>query len=264
MSKPKTRSNWLCLVLLPIAFALACSTWPFGSTHEPGPTEIAGREAQTIVLVPLNIVLALPTELDSTTEMVSDALVEHIEAQGKTVHLLDFRVARTLWIQATRIVSESNRAKNFENAAQVLTRLIGEKMEFDAIIIPSLFLQNAKLKQTSAGVDAHWDGATQRLEWIGTPSDKTRDPKLRSISAASILVYILDRTGRELLEKRTGLEIVEHLEIEVKKRQGQDQKTWIVKPDLPPIGDKERLDAAIAFALYPFLPQERPVTPKSS
>jgi hypothetical protein len=264
MSKSMTRSRRRLLALLMLGLTSSCSSWPSDSSSEPGPIEIAGREAKTIVLLPLNIVLALPTELAPSREMVSKALVEHVEGQGKTVYLLDVSAARALWIQATKIVSESNRAKNFENAAEVLTQLIGEKVDFDALIIPSLYLQNAKLKQTQAGIDAHWSGATQRVEWIGTPSTETEDPKLGSLRAATILVSIFDRAGRELVEKRTGLELIEHLAIEVEKRQGRDKRTWVVTSDLPPIDDEVRLEAAIAFALHPFLPQDPAVTSRLS
>jgi hypothetical protein len=251
----KTRPSWLCLLLLPIVLALGCSSWPFGSSEENSPVAIAGRAAKTIVILPLNIVLELPTELDSSTDMVSGILVEQLEKDGKTVHQLDFRVARALWIQAARSVKESNRANNFENAAEVLTRLVGEKMEFDALIIPSLFLQNAKLKQPKAGLTAHWDGASQLIEWVGTPTAKTKDPKLRGVGGASILLYIFDRNGEQLAERRTGLELIQHLAIESKRRQGQDEKTWVLENDAPAIADRERVEAAIAHALNPFVPK---------
>jgi len=259
------RSGRLCLLVLPlVVVALGCSSWPDESPSPPSGLEIAGRDAKTIVVFPLNIVLALPTELDSSTEMVSDALVEHIKAQGKTVQQLDFRDARALWIRATQIVSESHRAKNFENAAEVLVQLNGKKTEFDALIIPSLFLQHTRLKSPRAGLTAHWDGAIQRVEWVGTPANDTKEPRVHSLEGASILIYVFDREGRQLLEKRTGIELIQHFEIETKKRQGRDLKTWELTDDVPAIGDRARVQAAMAHALSPFLPEESPTTSRLS
>lgn len=41
-------------------------------------------------------------------------------------------------------VRESGLPRNFKNAARVYAQKIGERIEFDAIIVPSIFVQNAK------------------------------------------------------------------------------------------------------------------------
>ena len=240
------RNNWR--VLLPIVLSyglLSCA-----SNSEPAsPAQIAGMRATTIAIAPLNVVLALPDELKSSAPLAARALVEHLEAKEKTLRAIDFRTAHALWVESTRDLSKSKETHNFENAARIFTRKIGEKIDFDALIIPSLYIQNARIRSDTA----YWDSANQRIEFKGQSRWEIENSEATTIAAASVLIYVLDRDGSVIHTKRTGLELIQHMEIHVESRKGHDKRTWTVTNDVPALEDETRVRAAMAHSLSPFV-----------
>jgi hypothetical protein len=246
-----SQPRWRLFLAIALIFSgLSCATSPPAPLS---PLQLAGANAKTIVVAPINVALALPEELTSSTEIVLTALVENVRKHGKTVHLVDFRSGRLLWLDSAREVDRSDISRSFDNAAQIFAKKIGENVDFDALIIPSLYLQNAKVH---ADGTARWDGATQRIEFVGQSKWKVDLPPLAIVPAASILLSVFDRDGNPLHSKRTGLELIQHLEIQSKRRKGHDERSWALVDDAPAIEDSIRVSAAIAHALSPFLPKE--------
>ncbi len=241
-----TRDRWRNLIPIAFAFGLVrCASDPAPLL----PLQLAGMRAKTIVVAPLNLVVALPDELKSSTTLVSEALVEHLEAHQKTPRVLDFRSGRTLWLESTRDVSEAGETQNFENAAAAFARKIGERIDFDALIIASLYVQNARIRSNFAS----WDGAKQKIEFVGRSRREIEMPQLATIPAASVLIHVLDREGRVIHTKRTGLELIQHMSIHTEKKKGHDKRTWTLTNDVPALEDELRVRAGIAHSLSPFL-----------
>ena len=127
------RSLWLALTLLATAFSMAsCASGP-----PPGPSaeSVAGANAKIILVAPFNIVSSLPPELEGSTRMDSDALIDHLKAHGKTAHLISFRVGRELWAASMKEVRDSGAKRNFENAAKVYARKIGEQIDLFGLML---------------------------------------------------------------------------------------------------------------------------------
>ncbi|HIF95019.1 MAG: hypothetical protein ABGX04_05855 [Myxococcales bacterium] len=256
----KSLSRCLVRTLLPIAVAVSgCASGP-----PPGPSaaELAGQNAKVILVAPFNIVSWLPPELEGSSRMVSDALVDHLEAHGKTVHRVSFRAGRDLWAASMKEVLSSGKKSHFENAAKVYARLIGEQINFDVLVVPSLFLQTAKMRN----MVAKWDGATQRMVWHGD-AIKNRTQRHDSqtgtvnIRAASIFAHVIDSEGNTIQSKRRGLEVIEHMQRTITRRggiSGNDEMKWDVEDDKPPINDIEMIRAGVAAVVSPFLPEEVP------
>jgi len=215
----------------------------------PSPAELAGRQASKIVVAPLNMTLTLEARLETSTEIVDDALARQIEASGKTLERLEYRLARSLWVEAANQVRESGGEQTFEAAAKIFSRLVAERVEFDALIIASLYLQNAKVGERTL----RWDGASQEMTFVGRSRWEIEMPPLSTVPAASIHVYVLDREGVKIHARRTGVELIQHMEIHVSNRKGHDKQTWALVDDEPAIDDPVRVRAAIAHALSPFL-----------
>lgn len=243
MANIRTRPSSAVLLSI-VLLATSCATGP-----PPGPVEIAGLEAKKIVIAPLNMALALAPRLASSTRIVEDALTHNIEAHEKTVEELGYRVARSLWVESAKKVRLSGVEQSFESAAKVFARQVADKIDFDAMIIASLYLQNAKVGERTV----RWDSANQPITFIGQSRWEIEMPSLSTIPAASIHVYILDRMGNKIHSKRTGVELIQHLEIRVGQRKGHDRQTWTLVDDDPAIEDPVRVRAAIAHALSPFL-----------
>jgi len=239
------RSRPLLLLLFGL---ISCTANPPKPTS---PLQLEGMRAKTIVVAPFNIALPLPDELKSSTWLVSNALVEHLEDHGKKVHQVEMDVGKALWVESAREVISSGGPKNFETAVRMFARKVRQRTDFDAIIIPALYIQNAN---TNFEV-AVWDSANQRVEYEGRSRQEIEMPPPMTIPAASLLVYVLDAKGDVIHSRRTGLELIQHMEIHVEKKQGYDKRTWALKDDDPPIENEVRVRAAVAHALYPYLPK---------
>jgi hypothetical protein len=265
MDKTRLRRSLLALFSTTAVLTAACASGP-----PPGPTpeSIAGTNAKVILVAPFNIVSSLPPELEGSTRMVSDALIEHLEAHGKTAHLISFRVGREYWAASMKEVRDSGAKKNFKNAAKVYARKIGEQIEFDAMIVPSIFIQNAKMRSRVS----RWDGAVQKMDMIGKLTNNSRSTMqfqtgTLMVRAASIFVHILDRDGNAIQTKRRGLEVIQHLERKVisgGQSGGSDQLRIELVDDNPAIENDEMVRAGVAAVLSPFLSEEIPVAKPDS
>jgi hypothetical protein len=72
---------------------------------------------------------------------------------------------------------------------------------------------------------------------------------------------VLDRKGDSIHSKRFGIEIIEHLRFDVKRKGGQSGSETlgqVLIKDSPPIKDKKRVRAGVAAALSPFVSEDVP------
>jgi hypothetical protein len=194
--------------------------------------------------------------------MISAALVGHLKAHGKTVRVIGFRAGRDLWKSSMKEVRESGEKRNFENAARVYARRISEQLDFDVLIVPSIFIQNAKMRSLTV----RWDGAEQKMVIEGGINSKRANlyqgnMGTLSVRAASLFVHVLDHDGNSIQTKRSGLELIQHLEWRVEQKGGYSGKETVSQElvnDIPAIQDKERVRAGVAAALSPFLSEKVP------
>ena len=219
--------------------------------------------AKTILVAPFNIVSSLPPELEGSTRLINTILVDHLEAHGKTVHVIGFRAGRDLWQASMKEVRDSGQPRKFENAARIYAQKLGDAVEFDVLIVPSVFIQNAKMR----GRTVRWDGAEQRMEIEGSRGRNSSNVYrgqggTLNVRAASIFIHVLDRAGDSIQTKRAGLEIIQHLEFKVERDglagSASEHVSQGLVNDTPPIEDEEMVRAGVAAALSPFLPEEVP------
>jgi hypothetical protein len=264
---PTTSRHFSALLIAALATVSLLGGCASGPPPGPSPAELAGQNAKIIIISPFNVVSSLPPDLEGSTKMVKNAMVEYLEAHGKTVKRMAFRAGLDLWKASMQEVSDSGQDRNFENAAKVYARKIGEHLEYDVVIVPSLFVQNAE----AHGRAAKWDGTKQMIPLTGdTGATQAYMGNMGKIyvRAASIFVHVVDSSGETIHTKRSGLELIQHLENIVEK-DGQYSGGEHLKQDLvddrPPIDDVERVREGIAAVFVPFLPEEippqGPVTP---
>lgn len=249
------------------AIALIVTSCASGPPTGPSPASIAGLRAKTILVSPFNIVSAMPPELEGSARFVSNALVDHLEAHGKTVRVIGYDIGRRFWKKSRKEVRDSGRPRKFENAAKIYARKIGEHVEFDAIIVPSLFVQNAKMKSRVV----RWDGAEQKVERHGNSRGAIIQSGSVVIKAASLFAYVLDREGVAIHSGRAGLELIQNMRFGGKRRRGLQEREsriesfsadFVLVDNIPAIQDKDRVCAGVATVLSPFLPMYTP-TPVS-
>ena len=246
--RPTTSTMPLATLLAPLVTALLLAGCASGPPPGPSPAELAGQRSKIVIIAPFNVVSSLPPELEGSTRMVSKEMVEYLEAHGKTVKRMAFRAGRDLWKASMQEVSESGQARNFENAAKVYARKIGEHLEYDVVIVPSLFVQNAE----AYGRTAKWDGAKQTIPLEGgTGSTQMYHGNLGKLSvrAASLFVHVVDSSGETVHTRKSGLELIQHLEFHVEKDgqySGGEHVFQGLVDDQPPIQDVERVREGIA------------------
>jgi hypothetical protein len=236
---------------LAVVALLACETRP----HNPA-AALAGASAQSIMLLPLNVAMTLPPELEGPSDLVWKGLERYLEDHGKRIQTVRFGDARRLWLDDIRQFRAAGRAADasFDDIAQMLVLELGRHAEFDAVIVPSLFIQQARLH----GKTAFWDGVERRVEIDGDVrqigSIYASTSLVGDTPGASLHVVILDASGGKLHEAQAGLELIDRMAVTGKDGDpmGKRGVVWGRRPNL--FDDEANVREGVAKALDPFLP----------
>jgi len=194
--------------------ALGCkSTSPTGRVapgHEGAPA------VQGFLLCPVNLVIALPAELEGGVEPVQQAIVAYLQAQGRGVDRLTLPEAQTVWAAAIEDAKASGAKLDFAATARAFTRRLADGRRFDAVVMPSLLLITTRIQHRRA----EWDGVERHLRIVNLPhrtagrSDNWLLQGLQNVGmssnalATTLHVVVLSREGRQVFEGRGGLELV--------------------------------------------------------
>jgi hypothetical protein len=205
-------------------------------------------------MLPLNVVATLPTELEEQADLVWKELEVYLEAHGRrlqTVRLLD---ARRLWLDSIRQAqAEGASERGFEASLRVLALALTQHAEFDALIVPSLFLQQARM----VGKSATWGGVRRRIEVVGehlnAGSIVLQTSLSGTIQAASLHVVVLDAQGEEVHEGMGGLDLVQHIHLLGKESDSIFKRGFVLEWRPNPFESRAHLREGIAEAFDPFL-----------
>jgi hypothetical protein len=241
----------LTLVVLALLTLTACQT---ASQSDPKIRQ-AGASAQSVMLFPLNVLLALDPEIEAPSDLVWEKLRIYLGEHGKQVETVSLPEARRLWAQAIEAVEAKQIPANarMDAALQTLVASLGEAVEFDALIIPSVFVQQSRIN----GWTTSWDGVRRKLEvsdmYNGIPYEGLRG----GTPCASLHVIVLDNLGEKLFETQAGLETIRRLDIRniitSNNNPGRKQSlSWETRPDL--FKNEAHVLEGITKALALFLP----------
>jgi hypothetical protein len=215
----------------------------------------AGDAARSVLLLPLNVVVALPAELEGPSDRVWQALASYVEAHGKQVRTVRLGDARHMWLNAIQRVESDGRIAEgkFDVAAESLVQELGEHVEFDAVIMPSLFVQQARL----SGKHAKWDGVSRRVEVDGdvlhVGSIITATSLAGATPGASLHVVVLGADGAKLHEAQAGLELLMCMKVEGEPGALLSERhiVWEFRPEL--FENPADVREGVTKALDPFL-----------
>jgi hypothetical protein len=243
---PVVRSALIALVLL----LAGC-----GSTGRNPAAALAGESAQRLLVLPLNVVATLPSEFEEPSALVWKQLQTYLELQGKQMQTLSLIDARRLWRESIQQVKMQEASMHgFDAAAQILALELTQYADFDDVIIPSLFVRQARMQ----GKRASWDGVGRTIEIEGEPrttgSIYLSSSLSGTIRAASLHVVVLDAQGTEVHEGLGGLEVVDFIHVFGDDDDSISQRRWVfgLRPDL--FSNREHLREGISEAFDPFLP----------
>ncbi len=255
---PSTRAGCAGLLRGIAAFALAHALGCAGAPASEK-TVLAGNWARNVLILPLNVPAVMPTELEAAAPVVWKELELYLRAQGKELKTVAFPTARQLWLGAIRKAraGEKGAKAGFEDAARELVLELARHGEFEAVIIPSLFVRQAQI----SGQSARWDDVERPVEFDvrgGAAGAAVAPPPVEGlVPAASLHAVVLDAEGNELQEALRGLDLLVKVRVsEPSSIAGERRYELATRPE--PLANREHVRAGIAEALAPFLPRLAP------
>jgi hypothetical protein len=231
------------------AFALACASAP---RHDAAIE--AGRSARVLLVLPLNVAMPMPEGLGDRSPAVWQELQNYLLDSGKRVKTVSYRDARRLWLASiarSRRPEESD-AADYDTASDLLVRELRRQTEFDAVIAPCIFVQQASM----VGMRASWDGVTRTVEIRRDNRRILRQAVFSSSTAraASLHVVVFDAEGHKLHVGQGGLDLLVRARADEGSGEIIDNRFWIFESRLDFFDNFEYLREGIARALQPFLP----------
>lgn len=211
---------------------------------------LVGSTSEAILLLPMNVVTQMPTELAAMAPVVWDDLAEYLTDRGQKLKTARVSDARMLWRTSLRTLrDESDPASvGLDDALRMLVLALGEHADFAQVLVPSLLLRQAPIRNRKAD----WDGVSRSVEFrAATPETKKLALLMRFeglAPGASLSVVVLDAEGRILHRKIRGLELL----AAVRVVEDPDQP-FVFESYRDLFQDRDVLRDGIAQALAPFL-----------
>jgi len=212
----------------------------------------AAAPVQRVLLFPLNVVAALPTEVESGVVVVSEELSADLEARGLEVESVELGAARDAWLQsALALKAEAGPAgMSFDGAASMLARRLAATRPFDVLVLPWIVVGPATMR--TAGVVA-WDGIRRKIQLAAVEGERRPSWAFKRFReqysgapfpASSLMVAVFSSAGDKLCAGAGGLELLVDVLLEMEAR--------AVYFDLVPrpetFGDRDHLREGIAHA----------------
>jgi len=239
------RARLLGVAVLAVIFVLATD-----SAASEEREVLVGNSSEAILLLPMNVVTQVPSELAAMAPVVWDDLAEYLKDRGQKLKTARMSDARMLWRTSLRkLRDESDPASvGLDDALRLLVLALGEHADFAKVLVPSLLLRQAPIRNRKA----EWDGVSRSVEFrAATPETKRLALLLRFeglAPGASLSVVVLDAEGRILHRKIWGLELI----AAVRVVEDPDQP-FVFESYRDLFQDRDVLRDGIAQALAPFL-----------
>lgn len=233
------------------AIVLACAT----DSQPPERSVLASNLAQTLLILPLNVTAVMPPEIESLSPAVWQELEQYLTAQDKKLKTVAFADARRLWLESVRRArsGEKGRRAGFDDAAHLLVLELSHYADFDIVIIPTLFIQQA----TISGRQAAWDGVEREVEFEASSREAkmivASAPVEGAAPAVSLHAVVLDAEGNKLQEAQGGLDLLVGVRVTASADSSRSP-TFAYTTRTDPLSNREHLREGIATALAPFLP----------
>jgi hypothetical protein len=218
---------------------------------------LAGNWTRSLLILPLNVPAVMAPELEAARPVVWEELEIYLRAQGKELRTVSFATARQLWLGAVRRVRDAEKGvktkTGFDDAARALVLELARHAEFEAVIVPSLFVREAQI----SGASARWDGVERPLEFeIRGPGagSAAAPPAVEGLApAASLHAVVLDAQGNKLQEELRGLDLL--VAVRVSESSSTSERKFELATRADPLANRAHVRESIALALEPFLPR---------
>ena len=219
----------------------------------PGYHPERAREAERVLVLPLNVVAAMPTELVGGARRVDRILLDYLAEGGKAVETIGFADAGAAW-RAGESDCRSQRGKHcdrFRGVAPFAARHLRADHDYDVLLVPYLLLRGARTN----GVEATFDDVRRPVETPGYVSDGPLWLAQNRIRAASLKVYGFAPDGDEVFAGIGGLDVVDR--VEASPDSGPYGYPYTVHVRENVLSDPEMIREGVALALRKMVPRER-------
>jgi hypothetical protein len=212
---------------------------------------LVGNASDAILLLPMNVVTQMPSELAAMGPIVWDDLAEYLQDQGQPLKTARMSDARMLWRTSVRKLRDvpDPASVGIDDALRLLVQALGEHADFSKVLVPSLLLREAPIRNRKA----EWDGVSRSVEFrAATPETRKLALLVRFeglAPGASLSVVVLDAEGRTLHRKTRGLELIAAVRVVEDPKQ-----PFVFESYRDLFQDRDVLREGIAQALDPFLP----------
>jgi hypothetical protein len=224
-----------------------------------------GSESRVFLILPLNVAMAMPQELENSSPILWRELELYLREQGKELKTVSRQVARNLWVRSIKQAraGEKGARAGYDDAARALAIELRKHAAFDAMIAPSLFVREAKIENDTAS----WDGVQRAIEFefeearLGARTSVANRPLEGVAPGVSLHVAVFDEQGEKLHEAQGGLDLLVRVHVGRKGPWHEDDANalaadptfeFATRPD--PFGDRAHLREGFNAAFAPFLP----------
>jgi hypothetical protein len=207
-------------------------------------------EVQRALVLPLNVVAAMPKEIAGRARSVDRILLDYLAERGKSVSTIGFKDAVAAW-RAGESDCRSAATKGCDRFARVApfaARHLRADHEFDVLIVPYLLLRGARTN----GEVASFDGVERPVRVAGYAADGPYYRFGGRIRAASLKVFGFSPDGKKMFDGIGGLDVVDEIELS----EGPGAYTVDVRENV--LDDPAAIREGVARALSPFLPRPKP------
>jgi hypothetical protein len=246
---PRTHTRWMLVVSW---MALSCVASP-NNDVTPGMEGAPG--VKTFLVCAPNTVLALPAELQSDTAILRETIETYLGEHGREVEWVDLFEAKRLW---TAALAEAREQGEIAKTTAIFARHLAEQRDFQAIVMPSVFVHHVRTSYSSA----QWDGVQRNMRTLGAParpSGRAQDALADGIAyggisgdmaVSSLHVLVYSRTGERVFEGRGGIEFLHDVDMSAVVRTYRYELR--LREDI--LTDAAVLHEAVGLAFAPYLP----------
>lgn len=178
-----------------------------------------------VVVVPVNLAVRAVAEVEPGLEPMWRALLQHFASVERPAIALARADAAVLWNEVMTVAKKSGEEGDLYATYARFARRVGEQVEFDNIIFPTLVVHSARVR----GRLAKWDGVSRPVDIPGQAGETidtfrhgkiwiNREGGTGELAAASLHVAVLSSRGELRYEGTGGLVLLQELVARTNKR----------------------------------------------
>jgi hypothetical protein len=241
------------------ALVVAVASLVFGCPA-PGYHPKHGGEVERVLVLPLNVVAAMPKELVGGARQVDRILLDYLAERGKSVETTSFADAVAAWHAGEGDCRSEGkeRCDRFLGVAPYTARRLRAQHDYDVLIVPYLLMRGARTN----GVEATFDDVKRTVETPAYGPDGPLWLARNRIRAASLKVYGFASDGDKVFAGIGGLDVVDR--VEVSRDDGSNGPyqnpypyTYTVHVRDNLLGDPAMIREGVALALRRLVPRDR-------